>query len=341
MYSFIYSFFVTGGLRGWLAHAHEDEEGNHYNFSSTWMNGKIDIVKIPNVSDDSKECLDGMKVLGQFKPYSSKLPYYHSFGMTENYFIHVENPLFMSNIAWFALMKIMDWAYFDMIKEDISKPSIISLIDWKTGKLVQRYIAEHFFVFHHINAYEDGNEIVMDLSGYDDGSVIHDLYLRNLKIEQTFRKSPPASLRRYRLPVAPTLESKNPLVLPKGNDGLDYELIFGDFELARINYFKFNTKPYKYAYGVAFRMQGLAKVNVETKESIAWKEKGTVASEPVFVEAPDAKEEDDGVILSMVIGLGGKKSFLLILDAKMFKEIARAEVQYQFAPSLHGDFWSK
>ena len=328
-------------MRGWLAHPHEDEEGNNYNFSATFVDAKINIVKIPDASDDNKESLDGMKVIGQFKPHSSKLPYYHSFGMTENYFILVENALYMSNIATFALMKLMNWSYVDMFKEDLSKPSIISLIDRKTGKLARRYAAEHFFVFHHINAYEDEDEIVMDLSGYDNGSIIQDLYLSNLRVEQIVRKGNPSALRRYRLPLAPCPGADILQVLPKGSDGLDYEYIFRGFELARINYSKFNMKRYKYAYGVTFRMQGLAKVNVETKESYAWRERGAVASEPVFVEAPDAKEEDDGVVLSMVIGLGGKKSFLLILDAKAFKEIARAEVQYQFSATLHGDFWCK
>ena len=332
---------MATGLRGWLAHSHEDDEGNYYNFSRSLVNGKIDIVKIPIASDVSRECLDGLEVIGRFQPHNSNSPYYHSFGMTENYFIHVENPLFMSNIVWLFMMRIMNWSFLDLMKEDINKPTIISLIDRKTGIPVRRYIAEHFFVFHHINAYEDGDEVVMDLCGYDDASIIYDFYLTELKTESYFGKDPPANIRRYRLPVDSSSGVQNPLILSKGSDGLDYESIVMGFELPRIHYSKFNGKPYKYTYGVAGIEQSLAKVNVDTKQSYKWSEEGTYPSEPVFVEAPDAKEEDDGVVLSMITGLADKKSFLLILDAKTFKEIARAEVHYQFPPQIHGEFWPK
>ena len=327
-------------MRGWLAHPHEDDNGNYYNFSISMVNGKIDIVKIPVASNENRECLDGIEVIGQFQPYNSK-SYYHSFGMTENYFIHVENPLFLSNIVWLFFMRIMNWSFLDLMKEDINKPTVISLIDRKTSKPIQRYIAEHFFVFHHINAYEDGDEVVMDLCGYDDASILYELYLTEIKTESCFRKNSPAGIRRYRLPVDPSSGAENPLILPKGIDGLDYESIFMSLELPRIHYSKFNAKPYKYAYGVAGIERGLAKVNVDTKESYTWSEEGTYPSEPIFVETPDAKEEDDGVVLSMITGLGEKKSFLLILDAKTFEEIARAEVCYKFAPQAHGEFWPK
>ena len=50
-------------------------------------------------------------------------------------------------------------------------------------------------------------------------------------------------------------------------------------------------------------------------------------SEPVFVPNPDGVEEDDGVILSNVMCSNpDQHPFLLILDAKTFKETARAEV---------------
>ena len=50
-------------------------------------------------------------------------------------------------------------------------------------------------------------------------------------------------------------------------------------------------------------------------------------SEPVFVPNPDGVEEDDGVILSNVVSSNpNQHPFLLILDAKSFKETAHAEV---------------
>ncbi|MFL5590598.1 MAG: carotenoid oxygenase family protein [Ktedonobacteraceae bacterium] len=58
--------------------------------------------------------------------------------------------------------------------------------------------------------------------------------------------------------------------------------------------------------------------------------------EPVFVAAPDAISEDEGIVLSIV--LDGRKgtSFLLVLDAASFTEIARAEVPHHIPFGFHG-----
>ena len=55
---------------------------------------------------------------------------------------------------------------------------------------------------------------------------------------------------------------------------------------------------------------------------------GYFPSEPVFVKNPNSSEEDDGVILSSVINLNPEDPiFLLVLDAKTFTELGRAEVR--------------
>jgi len=54
-----------------------------------------------------------------------------------------------------------------------------------------------------------------------------------------------------------------------------------------------------------------------------------VPSEPIFVQRPGGTDEDDGIILSTVINLlPDQPIFLVILDAKTFTEIARAEVWF-------------
>ena len=54
---------------------------------------------------------------------------------------------------------------------------------------------------------------------------------------------------------------------------------------------------------------------------------GYFPSEPIFVKNPRGVDEDDGVILSSVINVNPNDPiFLLVLDAKTFTEIGRAEV---------------
>lgn len=64
-------------------------------------------------------------------------------------------------------------------------------------------------------------------------------------------------------------------------------------------------------------------------------------SEPIFVENPNAVDEDDGLVLVMV--LSSKQDFLSFLDARDLKEIARARVpdHVKTAFTFHGFFAKK
>ena len=62
--------------------------------------------------------------------------------------------------------------------------------------------------------------------------------------------------------------------------------------------------------------------------------------EPVFVAAPQATDEDDGVILCVVLNANKGTSFLLVLEANSFAEIARAEVPHHIPFGFHGQFFA-
>ncbi len=81
------------------------------------------------------------------------------------------------------------------------------------------------------------------------------------------------------------------------------------------------------------------KLDTVSKLKKTWYESGCFPSEPVFIERPGAKDEDDGVIVSGVVGTGGRRSFLLVLDAATFTELARAFIPSRLPQSLHGNFW--
>jgi beta,beta-carotene 9',10'-dioxygenase len=71
-----------------------------------------------------------------------------------------------------------------------------------------------------------------------------------------------------------------------------------------------------------------------------WTENGCHPGEPVFVARPDSfQEEDDGVVLSVVLDSNKGNPFLLVLDAKSFEEIARAEVPHHIPFGFHGQYY--
>jgi beta,beta-carotene 9',10'-dioxygenase len=58
----------------------------------------------------------------------------------------------------------------------------------------------------------------------------------------------------------------------------------------------------------------------------------------VFVAAPDARAENEGVLLSVVFDAGRGTSFVLVLDAQTLGEVARAELPHHAPFGFHGQF---
>ena len=55
-----------------------------------------------------------------------------------------------------------------------------------------------------------------------------------------------------------------------------------------------------------------------------------------MIPRPGGSEEDDGVVLSVVTGADGN-SFLLVLDAGSFEEVARAHLDFAIPYQFHGE----
>lgn len=84
-----------------------------------------------------------------------------------------------------------------------------------------------------------------------------------------------------------------------------------------------------------------SKVDINTRDALVWQEAGCYPGEPVFVPAPASAsgEEDDGLILSVVLDVRRKHSFLLVLDARSFTELARSAVPHHIPFGFHGSFF--
>ncbi|HEX6732432.1 MAG TPA: carotenoid oxygenase family protein, partial [Pyrinomonadaceae bacterium] len=145
---------------------------------------------------------------------------------------------------------------------------------------------------------------------------------------------PVAQLRRYRL--------------PSEGSTADYEVLTTEsIELPRLNYKRNNAKDYRYTYGVSNRQDRpadfnnqLVKVDVRDRSAKVWRDENCYVGEPVFVAAPSASAEDKGVVLSVVLDASKGNSFLLVLDADSFNELARAEVPHHIPFGFHGQFFA-
>jgi beta,beta-carotene 9',10'-dioxygenase len=118
-------------------------------------------------------------------------------------------------------------------------------------------------------------------------------------------------------------------------------LIDQPIDLPRINYGRCNERPYRYTWGVGSRggwLDQIVKADVEERRSTVWAEDGCFPGEPVFVAAPGAEAEDDGVLLSVVLDGERGASFLLVLEAASLEELARAEAPHHIPFGFHGQF---
>ncbi len=248
--------------------------------------------------------------------------YMHSFGITERYLILAEFPFVVVPMA----IPLSGRPLIENYQWKPSRGTRIHVIDLTTGEVRARCQAEPMFAFHHVNAFERGESVVVDLCGYDDPEIIRALYLDRLRAP-SFRL-PPATLRRYRLPLT-------------GGDATREDMPAVVLELPRIDYDRHNGRPYRYVYasgsGGGFPDR-IVKVDVADGRVTEWSEPGTYPGEPVFVRGPGATSgEDGGVLLSVVLDTKAGRSFLLVLDATDLTEIGRARVPHHIPFGFHGD----
>jgi beta,beta-carotene 9',10'-dioxygenase len=253
--------------------------------------------------------------------------YMHSFGQTERHVVLAEYPLVVNSLK----MLLTGRSYAENLEWKPERPTRFHVVDRESGERAGVYEADAFFAFHHVNAFERDGEIFVDLLAYPDDAVIRDYYMDAL----LSRRGPTAAaeLRRYRL--------------RPGNSASYEKLADEPLELPRINYEAHNGRDYSYVYGIG---QGrdqvgwperLVKVNVRDSSALVWREEGCYPGEPVFVPAPDGRSEDSGVVLSVVLDTAAGTSFLLVLDASSFGEMARARVPHHIPFGFHGQYYGE
>ena len=243
--------------------------------------------------------------------------YLHSFGLTERYVVLVLGPLNVNPLR----LATSDRPFIENYRWRAERGTDVIAIDRASGRVAGRWTAEALFTFHHINAYEEGDEIVVDLCTYEDASLLDALYLDRLRSQGPL---PPGRPRRMRLPLG-------------GGDVTMSTLSDALLELPRIDERR-NTRPYRFTWGIS-GFDAIARVDVTTGESELWHEEGSHPGEPVYVPVPGNETEGDGVLLSLVLDGREGRSFLLVLDATTLDEVARARLPHHVPFGFHGQFY--
>ncbi|KAK1330418.1 hypothetical protein QTO34_010607 [Cnephaeus nilssonii] len=344
------------------AHPHYDSAGNVLNIGTSIVDKgktKYVIFKIPATAPDrtkGKSPLQHTEVLCSIPSRSLLSPsYYHSFGVTENYIIFLEQP-FKLDILKMATAYIRGVSWASCLAFHREDKTYIHIVNQRTGKPVStKFYTDPMVVFHHVNAYEEDGCLLFDVIAYEDSSLYQCLYLANLKegFEGNSRIVPVPTLKRFAVPLCMDknaevgsnlikLASTTARALKEKDDQVycQPELLCEGLELPQINY-AHNGKPYRYVFAIEVQRtpipNKILKYDILTKSFLRWREEHCWPSESVFLSSPDAKEEDDGILLTAVVSSDPQKlPFLLILDAKSFAELARAYVDVDMHLDLQG-----
>ncbi|XP_076606884.1 carotenoid-cleaving dioxygenase, mitochondrial-like [Chaetodon auriga] len=357
-------------VNGATAHPHYDPDGTSYNMGNSYgsKGALYNIISVPPEKTHATDTLQGAKVLCSIVPANKSHPsYYHSFAMSENYVVFIEQPIKM-DLLKIVTCKLRGKALSEGIYWDPKQETVFHLVDKHTGEVSPvKYHTKAISTFHQINAFEEDGFLMLDMCCSDDGQAINNYLIQNLRksgdaLDEVYNTLCRAFPRRFVLPLhvtgdtpigqnlntRPSSEatcvklSKDKVFCQHEDLHRDDLYEYGGLEFPQINYDRFNTRPYRYFYGCGFRHlvgDSLLKMDLKDKTLKVWYQKGFFPSEPVFVPSPDAVEEDDGVILSVVLTPSqDKATFLLVLDAKTFEELGRANVPVNMAYGFHGTF---
>lgn len=298
--------------------------GEYFNFTMGYMVGKT-IYKVFRIKPDGKT-----EVMATIVDY----PYYmHSFSVTEHYVILVMCPCEVS------LFKILGTKSFtDGIRMRPDTPTRFVVISRKSSKVVCTYEHEAFFCLHTVNAFDRGDDIVIDLAKYKDPKIITDLRLQNLKSGGDVDTG---VLTRFILPRISEQclkEGNKPSVAtskPLGTFPFEFGVVAPD----RV------TRQHRYIYGLSDELETgfygtISKVDVESGKVLNWSSAGMFTGEPLFVPNPSGKSEDDGCLLVTILDSVNQKSALLLLDAQTMIEVSRAILPMTVPLGFHGFFRS-
>jgi len=258
---------------------------------------------------------------------TKRVPYVHSFGLTPRNAILVAHPFAIAPIKMLWSSK----GYIDHFNWHPEEGTRLVLIDRSSGA-VREHVTEAFFVFHTVNAFERGDETVLDLLAYPNAGIV-------------------TSLRTDRL-TAGLPDLKPPLIRIIMRPGVERATVekLSDvgFEFPSTNYKRVSGHSYRYAYGAADGHQAggayssaIVKVDIETGRSTSFSDDTYIFGEPLFVSRPGGDGEDDGVLLTVGSAWDAESSVLAVIDARTMALIASAKVQSSIPLGFHGSFVRK
>jgi all-trans-8'-apo-beta-carotenal 15,15'-oxygenase len=273
------------------------------------------------------------KLVRQYSQVVPGFAFIHDFAITPHYCIFLQNPVSFNPLPY----ALGFCSAGQCITFQPDQPTRIVLIPRQAG-IEGRQLGEPAkifevasgFVFHHVNAFEQGNQLTVDSICYASlPSVEPDADYR----QTDFEALSPGQLWRFQLNLE-TGEIQRQLVESRCCE-------FPSVHPSKVG------QPYRYAYLAAAHApqgnapnQAILKVDLKSDDRQLWSAapRGYVG-EPVFVPRSSGAE-DEGWLLTLVFDASCDRSYLAILDASNLNQgpIARLYLKHHVPYGLHGSF---
>ncbi|MFB6171933.1 MAG: carotenoid oxygenase family protein [Haloarculaceae archaeon] len=250
--------------------------------------------------------------------------YVHDCSVTADHVLLVESPLTLSVVQ--ALNPFAQGPV-DMLDWRPERGTRVLVIDRDTGDLVADPTLDPSFAFHHVNAYVDGETVVLDLVEFPDGDVVDAMRMEQLDGEG-YPSVPDGRPVRYRVDLAANAVDRS--VLSGGGMALP--------RVAREDV----GRRHRYAYAQATDREGangLVKLDCERGTAREWWSASEYVEEPIPVRRPGADADDDGVVLATALDVERERTSVLVFDAATLDLLARARLPHAEPFGFHGRFF--
>ena len=253
----------------------------------------------------------------------------HDFAITPHYCIFFQNPVNFNPLPFVFGLK----GAGECVEFQPTKPTRVVLIPRDpNNKQVKTFMVDSGFVFHHANAFETGDNVCIDSIAY---ATLPQVEPNSDYKEVNFDNLDPGKLWRFTLNLKDgtverqLLEStccEFPVVNPD-KVGKDYRYLF----IGAAHQDTGRNAP----------LQAIMKLDLVTgeRQSHSFAPHGYV-SEPIFVPKPNATEEDEGWILTLVYNGKEHRSSLAILDGQNINgdPVALLHLKHHIPYGLHGSW---
>ena len=234
----------------------------------------------------------------------------HDFNITRNHVIFMDLPALwnLEGMATTGLPILWDESYGARLGV-MPRDGTDADVTW--------YEINPCYVFHPLNAYEDGNNIIIDVC----------------RMEDTMKPGSNSPPMLYRWVID---QDKGTV----SETQLDDRMV----DFPRVGNSVVGQK-YRFGYTAAFApslpvAEGFIKYDMDNNSSEFHHLNGGQGSEPVFVKDPDGTSEDDGWVLSYVYQPGDNKSEIVIVDSRAFEKepVARIHLPVRVPAGFHGNW---